>query len=87
MFLIEGYVTHVTTMNLSDDLVQSECEIMSHGQCAESGELNEYLKSWQLEFKLYERQRSEGRHFVHGHPKDFKSCMRTSSRNGQPKIG
>ena len=50
-----GYVIDVTTMNLSDDLVQSKCETMSDGQKpslligaakgAESGWLNEFLKS------------------------------------------
>ena len=68
--LIQGNVIDVTTMNLVDDLAQSKCEMMLTGQrpsllcggskCAESGSLNESLKSLQFKSKVYERQRSEG---------------------------
>ena len=81
--LHQGFVLDVTTMNLSDDLVQSKCEVMLNGQkptlliggshCAESGELNERLKSLQSVIQLYERQRCEEPHFMHAHPEGSKS--------------
>ena len=78
-----GYVIDVTTMTLSDNVVQSKCEMMSNGQyptlligvsmCAESGALNVSLNSIQFVIKLYETQHSEGRYFVHAHSDDAKS--------------
>ena len=60
-------------MNLSDDHAQSKAVMIWNRQkptlyflggskCAESGELNESLKSSQFVFKLPEKQRSEGRY-------------------------
>ena len=70
---LDGYVFDVTTMNLSDDHVQSKCGMMLNGQkpmlllgeskCAKSGELNEDPNVLQCVVKLYENQRSEGRCF------------------------
>ena len=68
-------------MHLSDDLVQSKCEMMLKGQkptlliggskCAESGELNESLKASQFAFTLYiAQQRNEERDVLHAHPQE-----------------
>ena len=47
--------------------------LIGGSSCAESGDMNESLKSLQFVFRLYEKHRREGRYFMQAQPEVSKS--------------